>query len=131
MENDNLVYYGGEVKALGDGKIAGYLVRYGTPRTLILRVISLTRRQTTELRMAQGFRFITSTALDATIKNRKIGKGTIRIDDVGLWLEAQLEMRDDYERAIYGMAETGKLGWSSGAAGHLVNREQVGKSWRI
>jgi len=40
-------------------------------------------------------------------------------------------MRDEYEKRIMELAAAGKLGWSSGAAGHLVEREQVGKSWRI
>jgi HK97 family phage major capsid protein len=40
-------------------------------------------------------------------------------------------MRDEYERGLMELAAAGKLGWSSGAAGHLVEREQVGKSWHI
>jgi HK97 family phage major capsid protein len=33
-------------------------------------------------------------------------------------------MRDEYERAVYGLAEKGKLGWSSGTAPHLVERNK-------
>ena len=55
----------------------------------------------------------------------------VRFDDVGAWFEAQLEMRDEYERSIYKLAEAGKLGWSSGAAGHLVDKEPVGKAFYI
>ena len=69
--------------------------------------------------------------MDGQIKSRKIGKGTLKFDDVGLWFEAQLEMRDDYEKMIYDLAEQGKLGWSSGAAGHLVEFEPVGKTLHI
>ena len=29
---DNLMYFGDQVKALGDGKVGGYLVRYGNPK---------------------------------------------------------------------------------------------------
>jgi len=45
-------------------------------------------------------------------------------------------MRDEYEKFIYQMAEKGKLGWSSGTAGHLVEEERKGnavwiKSWPL
>jgi hypothetical protein len=46
-------------------------------------------------------------------------------------LDAQLEMRDEYDEQIYKLAEAGKLGWSTGAAGHLVERVSIGKSWEI
>jgi len=36
MENDNLIFYAGEVKVLGDGKVAGYLARFGTPKDVDL-----------------------------------------------------------------------------------------------
>lgn len=128
MENEQLVYFGGEIKAMGDGKVGGYLVQFKSVDLEGDFFDSLT-----DYGIEDGARLPVyyQHGLDATIKNRKIGKGTIRIDDAGLWLEAQLEMRDEYERMIYGMAEAGKLGWSSGAAGHLVDRQQVGKSWRI
>jgi HK97 family phage major capsid protein len=37
-------------------------------------------------------------------------------------------MRDEYEKFIYGMAEAGKQGWSSGTASHLVEKEKSGKA---
>jgi HK97 family phage major capsid protein len=69
--------------------------------------------------------------MDAQIKGRVIGQGTLTADEIGVWIEAQLEMRDQYEKAIYEMAQAGKLGWSSGTASHLVEREPHGKSWHI
>jgi len=44
---------------------------------------------------------------------------------VGVWVEAQLKMRDAYEQSIYDLAAKGKLGWSSGAPSHLVTRKAV------
>lgn len=129
--HEELVYYGSEVKALGDGKVAGYLTRYGTPKDVDLEGdffsihtdFGIIDGATLPVYYQHGF--------DGTMKARKLGHGTIKFDDVGLWLEAQLEMRDEYEKAIYELAEAGKLGWSSGAAGHLVERESVGKSNHI
>jgi len=66
--------------------------------------------------------------MDGTLKSRVIGQGKLKKDDVGVWVEAQLSMRDEYEKAIYELAEKGKLGWSSGTAGHLVERVPAGKA---
>ena len=66
--------------------------------------------------------------------SRIIGHGELKeADEVGIWFEAQLELRDEYEKAIYEMAKAGKLGWSSGTAPHLVNREltKSGKAYHI
>jgi len=124
-----LVIHGGAVKALGDGKVGGYLVRYGSPTMTDL---------TGDYFDAQtDFGTITTTPVlyhhgyDDRIKLRIIGSGTLRADDVGVWVEAQLAMRDEYERAIYQMAEDGKLGWSSGTASHLVETERIGNAYRV
>ena len=128
---ENLIYFGGQVKALGDGKVGGYLVRYGNPDEPDLVGDYFTKD--TDLGLEEGSKVPVyyEHGFDNVLKNRKIGRGTIKFDDAGAWLDAQLEMRDDYERMLYKMAEDGKLGWSSGAASHLVERELVGKSHYI
>jgi len=56
-------------------------------------------------------------------------------DDIGLWIEAQLDAHEQYRKyieAIRELAQQSKLGWSSGAVGHLVERDgRVIKSWPI
>jgi HK97 family phage major capsid protein len=56
-------------------------------------------------------------------------------DDIGLWIEAQLNAHEQYLRyieAIRELADQNKLGWSSGAVGHLVERNGgVITSWPI
>lgn len=128
MKNETLVYYGGEVKALGNGKIAGYLVRFGSPKEVDLEGDFFSPE--TDLGIEDGGRLPVyyDHGMDGTLKSRKIGKGSVKFDDIGAWMDAQLEMRDEYEKAIYDLVESGKLGWSSGAAGHLVETEAVGKS---
>lgn len=124
-----IVSFGGDVKALDDGKVGGYLVRFSTDSDPDLERDFFNK--------STDFGEITLSAvyyhhgLDKQLKRRKLGKGTLTIDDVGVWIEAQLEMRDEYEKAVYELAQAGKLGWSSGTAAHLVEREQVGKSWWI
>lgn len=126
-----MIYFSESVKALGEGKVGGYLVRFGTPAQTDLEADFFSKE--TDLGVEDGAMLPVyyHHGMDSQLKNKKIGKGTAKYDDVGLWFEAQLEMRDDYERRIYEMAEAGKLGWSSGAAGHLVEREQIGKAWHI
>jgi HK97 family phage major capsid protein len=128
---DNLVFFGDPVKALGEGRVAGYLVRYGSPADPDLTNDYFTSE--TDLGIEQDSRLPVyyEHGFDSVLKSRKIGAGVIKLDDTGAWLEAQLNMRDEYERMIYQMAIDGKLGWSSGAAGHLVERESVGKSYHI
>lgn len=62
-----------------------------------------------------------------------LGEATKTItDDVGLWVEAQLDRSKDYVEAVLKLIEEGVLGWSSGSIGHLVRREDnVIKAWPV
>ena len=134
--SDLILAFGSEIKAMGDGKVGGYLVRFTSAEQPDLHGDYFTKA--TDFDIADGDRasIYYNHGLDRTLKRRKLGSGTLRMDDVGIWIDAQLEMRDDYERAIYGMAEAGKLGWSSGTLPNLVEREVTGdaahiKSWPL
>lgn len=121
---DTMVYFGDAVKALGEGKVGGYLVRWGGGGDVDLTGDFFTKE--TDLGISEGDRLPVyfEHGYDPVIKSRRLGRGTIsRFDDVGVWFEAQLELRDEYERKIYELAEAGKLGWSSQAGGSLVAKE--------
>jgi len=60
---------------------------------------------------------------DKTLKTRMLGHATVEPQDAGLWVEAQIALSDEYAEGIRELAEEGKLGWSSGAVGHLTARE--------
>ena len=128
---DNLMFYGDSVKAMGEGKIGGYLVRYSTPKDPDLTDDFFDKDSDLGVEPGNNMPVYYQHGYDNHFKNRKIGKAKATYDEFGLWLEAQLEMRDEYERNLYERAEAGKMGWSSGAAGHLVEREQIGKAWHI
>ena len=123
MNNDFLCFAGSEVKALADGKIGGYLVIFTSPeapdlaRDYFTKETDFGDQETTSVYYAHG--------LDKTLGKRVIGKGSLKVDEVGVWITAQLDLRDDYEKAIYALAKKKKLGWSSGSAPHLVEREAV------
>jgi HK97 family phage major capsid protein len=52
---------------------------------------------------------------DATLKNTVLDTdAAIGMDDAGVWIRAQLDLRDDYQRAIYELADRGYMGWSAG-----------------
>jgi len=62
---------------------------------------------------------------DADLNQRKTDDG------FGIWAETVLDERDQYERFLLDLAEKGKLGWSSGVPGHLVEREKKDDAYHI
>jgi hypothetical protein len=126
---DLLVYQGGAIKALGDGRVGGHLVLFSTANDPDLEGEFFTKETDFDLLDDEG---ITSVyfqhGLDPVLKNTRLGRGTLALDDVGVWIDAQLELRDDYERAVYSLVEQEKMGWSSGTAPSLIAREPAGKS---
>ena len=126
MDDDELIAYGGEIKALGDGKVGGYLVRFSTKDDPDLTDDFFTKD--TDLHCPKEVEVIYHHGMDKVLKKRVIGNGTLKNDDVGLWLETQLNLRDEYEKQLYErMIKKEKTGYSSGALSHLVEREPAGK----
>jgi len=133
---DYLITLGPAVKAMGGGKVGGYLVQWGDPSS----ADSDGEFFTAETDFDTEFPCKTSVyyhhGLDATIGRRRLGRGEMKLDDSGIWMEGQLDLRDAYLARIYAMAEAGKLGWSSGAVAHLTDppRESPGgpiKCWPL
>lgn len=133
MIDDALIATGCEVKALGDGKIGGYLVAFTGPDATDLDGEYFTAQTDFDAQPGDRVTVYYNHGLDPTLKRRKLGTGVIAIDDAGIWAETQLQLRDAYERAIYSMAEAGKLGWSSGSLAHLVEKAPDGGilSWPL
>jgi hypothetical protein len=136
--HDTMVSWGDSVKDLSDkGLVGGYLVVFspGDDPQKDLMGDYFTRK--TDFRWAgkEGRIAIYHHGLDKTLKKTPIGSEWRlgHIDDVGLWVEAQLDMRDEYEKAIFSMSRKGKMGLSSGTASHLIEKEQDGqiKLWAI
>jgi HK97 family phage major capsid protein len=128
VENE-LKYAGDEVKDLGDGRLGGYLVRFSTANDPDLTGDYFDAKS--ELNVPEYLPVLYQHGQDETMKRRIIGKGKTKIDEVGVWLDMQMNMRDEYDKAVYEMGAAGKLGLSSGAMPHLVEREQVGKAYHI
>jgi len=120
---------GPAVKALGGGKVGGYLVRFTNADEPDLEGEYFDARtwygdvSTSPVYFNHG--------LDSTLGLRMLGSGALSAKDAGVWIEAQLALRDEYEKAVYQLAESGKLGWSSGTASHLIQREEEEKAIHI
>ncbi len=128
--DDALIAFGDEIKALDGGRIGGYLVRFSSANDPDLtgdyfdRSTAFGPHKTSVVYYQHGF--------DGVLKARVLDDdATLTMQDAGVWIEAQLDLRDEYERQLYGAVTAGKMGWSSGTASHLVEREPVGKAYHI
>lgn len=135
MTSENLYIYGDAIKATADGKIKGYAIRFGSPDNTDLEADYFVASTDFGRPMKMGDKFKINLyyhhGADSTMKSYPIGYGEVMMDDVGLWYEAQIDMSNEYGKMIDKLAQQGKLGFSSGAAGHLVTREKTGKSYKI
>ena len=121
---------GKPIKALGNGKIGGYLVVFGTPDQTDMEREFFTKD--TQFGSHSTSLVFYHHGLDGAMKRTILDDAaTLKTDEMGVWIEAQLKMRDDYEKFLYAQAESGKAGWSSGTAAHLVEREPRGKAMWI
>ncbi len=71
---------------------------------------------------------------DKAIKRVDIGRvSAIMPDDIGLWVESQLEKAKSYVAGVMKLIEKGALGYSSGAVNHLIDKAADGeiKTWPI
>lgn len=123
--DDTLILFGGPIKAerIEDGvKLGGYLVRFGgedvTGEFFDADTdydIDLPSKKTTYF----------NHGIDPKVGKRKLGKAELKGDDFGIWAETILHERDEYEKFIAELGLAGKLGWSSGTAAHLMDRQRM------
>jgi len=117
------------------GYVKGYLVRFGDTKTADLEGDYFTASTDYGFPVAKGQRVPLNVyyhhGMDAAVGKKSIGTGFIKMDDTGLWYEAQLDMADEYGSMIAKLCKQGKMGFSSGAAGHLVERKSMGGAAEI
>lgn len=126
------IAFGGEIKALeekdGKGGFEGFLVRYSDSENPDLVGDYFTK--STELFVEDGtfIPVLYDHGLNATLKRRKIGRAKTSYKDAGLFIQGELDLRDDFEKAVYEeLVKKGKAGLSSGAASHMVARKKSDK----
>ena len=140
VEIEEVIYQGHAVKAvtLDDGsvKFGGYLVRFGTADTPDLTGDFFTKD--TDFGDNEDSDTWFNHRLSIVVGGQSIkyskklhGRAKLTKDDVGVFAELITKARNAYEQAIINAGLAGELGWSSGTAGHLVDREPAGKAWQI
>ena len=122
------IAFGSRVKALGDGRVGGYLVVYGGPENRDLQGEYFTPETELALDWYDKRPALYHHGLDGKLKHKRVGViDTLKEDTVGVWAEAQLAMHDEYVQAVYELTKRGVLGWSSGSKPNLVQVNNDGK----
>lgn len=130
-ELETVISFGGSVKALGEDTFGGYLVRFSSEKDPDLYRDFFTRETDFDMEFPGKSSVYYHHGLDKKFGKRKLGTATLEKDEVGIWVETQLAARDQYEVKVYEMAKAGKLGWSSGTALHLVDREKHSNAYKM
>jgi len=117
-------YFGSAVKAVGGNRVGGYLVVYSDASKKDLEGEYFTPETEFFTDIPDGLLKL------KTLYNHGFKEGTkfhnvgtfvsAKQDDIGLWVEAEIDMSNRYAEAIMKLVKDGRLGWSSGAIPHSV-----------
>ena len=125
IDDDLVVFDGGAIKSLGDGLYGGYGILFTSERDPDIEREFFTKATEFELEDRTSVPVYWHHGLDPALKGRKLSKATYRVDEAGVWFETKLQERDEYEKYIKKLADMGKLGWSTGATSHLVQKKAL------
>ena len=115
------------MKALGGGKVGGYLVRFSTDADPDLEGEFFTKD--TDFGDAATAPVYYQHGLDEVLEKAQDWQAPLtRLTNLAYGLRRSSTCATSMKKFIYDMAEKGKMGWSSGTAGHLIDREQRGKA---
>lgn len=130
---DIVAFSGDAIKSDKLGTVSGYLVRFGSPKVTDLEGDFFTKSTDYGFPSDQEvpINLYWNHGMDRKVGKRPIGTGFAKADDIGIWYQAQIDMADEYATGIARMAKAGKLGFSSGAASHMVERKAVGRANEI
>lgn len=131
---DYVITFGAAAKAMGEGRVGGYVIQFGSDATKDAEGEWFTEETDFDQEFPARASIRYNHGLDPVVGRRILAHGSMKKDDLGVWVEAQLNLADRHQSAMYGMAKAGKLGWSSGAVQHITDppREHPGgaiKSW--
>lgn len=138
--DDTLVIGGGTVKVLdatgGEVKVGGSLVQFGgqdlhgeffTPETYFGAQLASKGEAVLDTMFNHGIP--THDSLKA-LTARQYPPVTVTKSDSGLMASVILRQREEYEAMLAELAQSGKLGWSSGSAPHTVQKKESGEITR-
>ncbi len=111
-----------------EGRVGGYLVVWGNPAQRDLQGEYFTPETELGLTWYDRRPVLYHHGLDGDVGPAVIGvMDTLKADAVGVWAEAQLDLRQRYTRAVQRLVDSGRLGWSSGSLPHLVDVADDGR----
>jgi hypothetical protein len=122
---DFITSMGSSVKAIGSGRVEGYLVKYGGSgdlsqyRDIFLKSTDYGRRKSSDAWVHHGL-------LPGLGERMLTNEAQLEPDEVGIFCKLLLDIGDRYEAALYQLTTAGKLGWSSGVLPNLVKRQPNG-----
>lgn len=121
------------VKALNDGRIGGYAVLFGDVNTPDLEGEFFDTTTEFWLDAWDKRPLFYDHGRDNATKSRPIVGFIDRVvkDNVGIWIESQLEKSHQYYNAIQELVKRGVLGHSSDSIGEYIKRTYMGKSVKI
>lgn len=128
----DLLSFGGAVRSLGNGKFEAPLVLFTGPDKLDTYRTFFNEKTDYWVEFPTRLPLIYGHGFDQTLRHRRLGmntsyKGRVEttLTDAGVWMQGQLDIRDEYEAFIDDLVQDGKMGTSSGASGHLIVEERV------
>lgn len=128
---EHTYFTGGAIKAVGDGKIEGYLAVWGSPSQRDSYGEYFTKSTNFELQRYKDWPLLYHHELDPTVGGLEVGRiHNIIPDDYGLLAQAQLDMTIPEANRFYNDVLRGKLFWSSGSVPHWVNTTPGGEITR-
>jgi HK97 family phage major capsid protein len=142
--DETIVAFGGEIKALGQTDeglhLGGHLVVFGSPTQTDVSGFKDYFTKDTDFDLEPGEQKpvsiyfhhrqpIKASNGDFAVVKSKVGRGTIALDDTGVLIDAIIYNSEQYQKVIAQHAT--KMGWSSGTASHLIDREKQpnGSNW--
>ena len=97
------------------GYVKGYLVRFGDTKATDLEGDYFTASTDYGLPMEEGKRVPLNVyyhhGMDTQVGKKSIGTGYIKMDDTGLWYEAQLDLADEYGKMVAILCKQGICRW--------------------
>ena len=141
---EDIIAFGGEIKALGDGRVGGYLVRFGNKDEKDLEGEFFTAKTYYGPADGDGADTLVHHGLplphdtdDAelvleleNLARKILAPLKTKRDALGVWGETILDMADKYEKLIHEMVEKGKLKWSSRSVSSLIRKKVSGEITR-
>jgi HK97 family phage major capsid protein len=116
QSNETVIAFGSAIKSLGNGRVGGRLVAFTNAARKDLSGEYFDASTDFGRTPTVGTMALYHHALDPVVGDEEIGTvDTIKFDEEGIWVEAQLNLHSKYARRVQQLVDKGVLSWSSGA----------------